>query len=70
MKRTWTKKELDKLPDVRKWTKLNNLAPKHKIVFLGTPDNCTDWEPNGWGNFGCKRCNLIHEFGLGYEKKQ
>lgn len=49
------------------WKGIDKVAPKHRIELRGTSDDCTDKEPNGWGNFGCKRCNLIRE--LNVEKK-
>ena len=50
------------------WDFINDMYPKHRMggrwneLYNKTNGGeCTDEEPNGWGNFGCKRCNLIHK---------
>ncbi len=35
------------------WKAIDTLHPKHRDRY------CTDDSPNGWGNFGCKRCQAI-----------
>ena len=47
------------------WKAIDRLHPKHKMggswhnIYKGTDAYCTDDAPNGWGNFGCKRCDMI-----------
>ena len=47
------------------WTSLGKVYPRHRMVgqwhnlYKGTAGYCTDDAPNGWGNFGCKRCQAI-----------
>jgi len=53
-----TKKELNAI---------NILFPKHRMIgqwhqlYKNTETYCTDDSPNGWGNFGCERCNTIRK---------
>jgi len=49
----------------QKWNSINVLYPKHKMVgmwheiYKKSSSYCSDKSPNGWGNFGCKRCQAI-----------
>lgn len=50
----------------KKWNSINVLYPKHKMVGMwheiykkSNGSYCSDESPNGWGNFGCKRCQAI-----------
>jgi len=44
------------------WKAIDVLYPSHhlnqKHMYKGE-SFCTDDAPNGWGNFGCKRCDAI-----------
>lgn len=47
------------------WRAIDVLQPKHKMasgwheMYKHQRAYCSDQSPNGWGNFGCERCNLI-----------
>lgn len=47
------------------WKAIDVLFPKHKMakywhdIYKNTTAYCSDEMPNGWGNFGCKRCDAI-----------
>jgi hypothetical protein len=52
----------------RKWEAIDALYPFHRMagqwhkIYKGNSRvYCSDVMPNGWGNFGCKRCNAIME---------
>lgn len=40
------------------WDALDLLFPRHDDGHK--PALCTDDSPNGWGNFGCERCDAIN----------
>ena len=52
-------------PDTEYWAAIDLLFPKHQMaagwraLFKDEKHRCTDKEPNGWGNYGCKRCEVI-----------
>jgi hypothetical protein len=48
------------------WKAIDTLHPKHRMAGMWHemskgPDGvyCTDDSPNGWGNYGCQRCQAI-----------
>jgi hypothetical protein len=47
------------------WAAIDVLYPKHQMtgIWIGVKDEahglCTDNEPSGNGNYGCKRCDAI-----------
>jgi hypothetical protein len=53
------------------WKAIDLLFPKHQMIgqwnelFKNKDSYCTDDVPNGWGVYGCKRCNAI----VGLEKR-
>ena len=52
----------------RYWKALDLVHPKHKMagnwheMWKRTNAYCSDNEPSGHGNFGCKRCEAIISF--------
>ena len=52
-------------PDTAYWAAIDLLYPKHRMMggwgelFKNLKFHCTDNEPSGWGNYGCKRCDAI-----------
>lgn len=53
------------------WQALDLLYPKHRMVgqwhemWKDAPKGyCTDNGPNGWGAYGCKRCQAIVDCGI------
>lgn len=60
------KVDMKKRKNVEKyWKAIDALFPKHRMagqwheMYRNTHIYCTDDTPNGWGNFGCKRCDAI-----------
>ena len=43
------------------WKAIDTLYPSHSDNqrHMHNKSLCTDDSPNGWGNFGCKRCDAI-----------
>lgn len=48
------------------WKAIDALYPQHRMVGWWHTSSkgpngvyCTDDSPNGWGNYGCKRCQAI-----------
>lgn len=44
------------------WKAIDTLYPSHSAnhhYMHNGKSLCTDDIPNGWGNFGCKRCDAI-----------
>ena len=41
------------------WKAIDLLFPRHRISSCADDTGCTDDSPNGHGNFGCKRCQMI-----------
>ena len=56
-------KTKDKIKEA--WKAIGILHPRHRMAagwhedYRGTDAYCTDDSPDGWGNFGCKRCDAI-----------
>jgi hypothetical protein len=51
--------------DADYWAAIDLLYPKHRFsggwgsFFKDQKYHCTDAEPSGWGNYGCKSCDAI-----------